>query len=126
MKDNTPKATAELAGTYWKLIEMDGKPIVVNDQFTHEPYFILQTSDSSIKGNGGCNGFGGRYEWKAPNRIKISGIISTMMACQQLEVENELFKILQSADSYYIVNDTLSLNRARMATRAKFAAVYMK
>ncbi len=120
------KPDAELAGTYWKLTELNGQPVVTNLQFTHEPYFILQAGDSSVKGNGGCNGFGGKYEWKAPNRIKISGVISTMMACEKIQTENEYFNMLKMADNYYIIADTLILNRARMAPLARFRAVYLK
>jgi heat shock protein HslJ len=123
---STAKPDANLEGTYWKLTELNGNAIVGSDEFTHEPYFILQTRDSTIKGNGGCNGFGGKYSWRSPNRINISGIISTMMACAKIDVENTYFKMLQSADSYYIKGDTLILNRARMAPLARFTAVYLK
>jgi hypothetical protein len=45
------------------------------------------------------------------------------MACDGLELENEFMGILEKADSYYITNNILQLNRARMAPLAKFIAV---
>lgn len=119
-------AATPLAGTYWKLTELNGQLLPADSQFTHEPYLILQYSDSTIKGNGGCNGFGGHFEWKAPNRVSFSRIISTMMACEKIQMENEYFKMLATADSYYVVGDTLILNRARMAPLARFKAVVLK
>jgi heat shock protein HslJ len=125
--DNT-KPAAELVGTYWKLTELMGKGIVVDTSsaMSREPHMILQASDSTVKGHGGCNGFGGNYEWKAPNRIKFDKIVSTMMACEQLQTENSFFETLRNADNYYIIGDTLILNKARMAPLARFVAVYMK
>ena len=43
-----------------------------------------------------------------------------MIACPDLETENELFKVLNTADNYYVKEDTLSLSKAGMATMAKF------
>lgn len=123
---DTSSSSAPLAGTHWKLTELNGKSVATDTTSSHEPYFIVQTTDSTIKGNGGCNGFGGRFEWEAPNRIGISRIISTMMACEQIQRENEFFKTLQMADNYYIIGDTLILNRARMAPLARLQAVYLK
>ncbi len=118
---------AELSGTYWKLTELRGQGIVVDTAaMSREPHMILHASDSTVKGNGGCNGFGGNYEWKAPNRIKFDKVISTMMACEQLETENHFFEALRNADNYYIIGDTLILNKARMAPLARFVAVYLK
>lgn len=123
---STQKPNAELAGTYWKLTELNGRQILIDTQYTHEPYMILQLNDSSIKGNGGCNGFGGTFQLKKPNRIKIEGIISTMMACEKIQLENDYFNMLKMADNYYVIADTLILNKAKMAPLARFQAVYMK
>lgn len=43
-----------------------------------------------------------------------------MLACPDLETENELFNVLKTADNYYVRRDTLSLNKARIAPIAKF------
>ncbi len=124
-KDTVPAGTP-LDNTYWKLVELMGQPVKSDSQTIHEPHMILQKSDSTVKGNGGCNGFGGKFEWDTPNKIKFSKIVSTMMACDKIQTENEFFHALQMADNYYIVGDTLILNKARMAPLARFNAVYMK
>ncbi len=111
---------------YWKLTEINGKPVKVDSTFMKEPHVIFKEAQNQVNGNGGCNGFGGEYELKALNRIKISKLVSTQMACPALDIENQFTKALTEADNYYVNGDTLILNKARMAPLARFVAVYMK
>jgi len=48
--------------------------------------------------------------------------MSTKMACENMEVENDLTKALMAADNYSMDGDNLSLNKARMAPLARFKA----
>ena len=113
---------------YWKLIELNGNPVVNDGTFNREPYIIFK-ADNRINGTGGCNIFNGSYELQeSTNRIKMSQVISSMMACANMEIEGELLRILQSVDNYTMSADgtTLSLNKARMAPLARFEVVYLK
>lgn len=111
---------------YWKLTELNGKPIKwVNGQ-SKEPHFILKAADNRVQGNGGCNGFFGSFEINEGNRIKFQQLASTMMACENLDIENELMKVLEMADNYSLNGENLSLNKARMAPLAKFEVVYFR
>jgi len=116
------KATATITGRYWKLVEIQGKA-VVDGTTQKEPYIRLNTEENRVEASGGCNGMGGTYELSDPNRIKFSQLIGTMMACENMEVENGLRRALESADSYHLQGDTLQLFRARMAPLARFVAV---
>jgi heat shock protein HslJ len=49
--------------------------------------------------------------------------MTTMMACENMDVESGLNKALVAADNYTIKGDILSLNKARMAPLARFQAV---
>jgi hypothetical protein len=60
------------------------------------------------------------------NRITISKMISTQMACPDMEIDTQFLKVLQIADNYYLIRDALVLNKARMAPLARFQAVYME
>ncbi|MBO9635827.1 MAG: META domain-containing protein, partial [Chitinophagaceae bacterium] len=111
---------------YWKLIELNGKPVKADSTFMKEPHVIFKQEKNEVHGNGGCNGFGGEYELKSPNRIKIERLVSTQMACPALDIENRFTKVLTTADNYYVNGDTLILNKARMAPLARFVAVVMK
>ena len=107
---------------YWKLTQLNGQNISFSGQ--KEPYMILKTADSSVRGFAGCNGFGGHFELLPGNRVHFSKMISTKMACPDLALENQFMQILQKADNYSQHGDTLYLNKARMAPLAQFVAVY--
>lgn len=115
------KFTGEITNRYWKLIEVNGQT-VADGSTQKEPYIQLNTEGNRLQATGGCNGLGGTYELKDPNRISFSQLIGTLMACENMEVENGLKRALESADSYYVQGDTLQLFRARMAPLAKFVA----
>ena len=120
------KPNAELQETYWKLIELKGKPIPPPAQDSREAHMILKKQDNRLNAFGGCNTLSGVYEMKEGNRIQFSNVISTMMACPDMMVEDEFKKVLGMVDNYSIKGDSLSLNKARMAPLARFAAVYLK
>ncbi len=115
------KVTDEITDRYWKLIEVSGQA-VAEGSTQKEPYIQLNTEGNRLQATGGCNGLGGTYELKEPNRIAFSQLMGTMMACENMEVENGLKRALESADSYHVHGDTLQLFRARMAPLAKFVA----
>jgi len=111
---------------YWKLTEIMGKPVVKTEGMPKEPHMILKAADFRVSANGGCNTMNGAYTLMPMNRIRFSQMISTMMACPEMEVERQLAEVLGTADSYILQGDKLQLIRARMAPLAKFEAVYMK
>lgn len=111
---------------YWKLIELYGKPFRVDSVMNREPYFILHLTDNKVTGNGGCNQFHGEYELKIGSGIRFSRLASTLMACPKLDDERKYLNALETADSYTLRRDTLTLNKARMAPLARFVAVYMR
>ena len=111
-----------LMDKYWKLVEVNGQPIAPGST-QKEPYIRLSALSNRVEGTGGCNGMGGTFEQDMPGRIRFSEMIRTMMACENMEVENGMMRALEATDSYGISNDTLQLFRARMAPLAKFALV---
>lgn len=116
------KADSQLIDKYWKLIEITGKPVAKED-VAKEAFIQFHALGSRINGNAGCNSFFGSYEITGNTHIKFSQIGSTMMMCLNMDVENQMKRALETADSYVVKGDTLSLNRARMATLARFVAV---
>nr|WP_068891953.1 META domain-containing protein [Pedobacter panaciterrae] len=114
--------TSVITDRKWKLIELAGKPVAdkINDK---EPFILLQKSDNRYSASGGCNGLGGTFELLENGRIKFSQGMSTMMACENMEIEKGLSEALITADNYSLNGDNLSLNKARMAPLARFKAV---
>ena len=113
---------------YWKLIEINGKPVSMDESAGRTPFIILKNEGNRVNANGGCNSLSGSYEIGQGNRIKFSQMISTMMACVNMEIETELKKALETTDNYSLSADGqhLSLNRARMAPLARFEVVYLR
>jgi heat shock protein HslJ len=121
------KSGQSIVEKYWKLTELNGKPLGTDRTFNKEPHVIFKMTDNRVIGNGGCNSFTGSYELKDPNRITISKVAATQMACMNnMDIESQLFKVLETADNYNLVGDTLVLNKARMAPLARFQVVYLK
>lgn len=115
------KINDRLTDRHWKLVEVGGRAIA-DGSTQKQPYIQLNSEGSRLEANGGCNGLGGTYELKEPNRIKFSQLMGTLMACENMEVETGLKHALESADSYHVQGDTLQLFRARMAPLAIFVA----
>lgn len=121
-ENKTSTITNSLVGTQWKLIELNGKPIAskINGK---EPFLKLQEADNQYMASAGCNGIGGQFTLSENGKIKFSQGISTMMACENMEIETQLKSILIATDNYTINGKTLSLNKGRMAPLARFQAV---
>ena len=116
-----------ITGKYWKLIELNGKPVVFEESMRREPSIILRDEGNRINGHGGCNTLTGVFEISKENRIRFSQMATTMMLCLNMEVENGLKRALEMTDNYTMSADGkyLSLNKARMAL-ARFEAVYFE
>lgn len=114
---------------YWKLVELNGKPVVKDDNFGREAHLILKAENNKFNGSAGCNTFFGSYQLnEASLQIKFSQVASTRMACPDMETENQFINVLNTVDNYTISADgtKLSLNKARMAPLARFEVVYLK
>ncbi len=118
-----PKVS-DIVEKYWKLIEINGQEVKMGENQDKEAHFILKADQNRVHGNGGCNIFNGSYVIRYGKRISFSPMASTMMACMDMEVESQLFQVLDVVDNYTVYNDTLSLNKARMMPLARFVAVY--
>ncbi len=111
-----------LENTSWELIELMGKPIVLKEG--EKPITLLFKADQQrVSGFSGCNSFMGTYELNHGFRIRFSQMASTMMACQDMEIERQVLDILDRTDNFMISDSVLSLNKARMAPLARFKAL---
>src|SRR5687768_3590732 len=85
----SPANIPTLAFLYWKLVEIDGKPVVTPDS-AQEVYMILAPIDKGsgvLKGHAGCNGLGGDYKIDG-NSIKFQPITTRMYCESQMQTEN--------------------------------------
>ncbi|MEO6316335.1 MAG: META domain-containing protein [Chitinophagaceae bacterium] len=127
---NTPKTAAStdngvITETYWRLTELNGKPIGPTPPDKKEVYLRLR-KNGNIEGFGGCNGFGGHVEIKEGASISFTNMMGTMMACDNLATENKLFEALRETDNYIHNGKRLMLNKGKKAPMARFEADYSK
>jgi len=108
---------------YWKLIELNGSEILSPSAAGKEAYILLKASDKKVMGNGGCNAFSGGYEISEGNQIRFSKMAATKMACLGVETEGQLFAVFDSADTFSVKGDTLTLNSARKEPLARFVNI---
>jgi heat shock protein HslJ len=110
---------------YWKLLELNGRRVVMSKEQSREPHFILK-SENILTGHSGCNSFNGNYEVTGSSKISFSKMISTKMACIDVPYENEYLKVFEDVDTYTLKGDTLFFNNLKGDTIAKFQVVYFK
>ena len=112
-------STPELSGIRWELVELGEKPIE-NSGGRETIHLVFSTDEGTVSGFAGCNGFRGHFETKGSHQITLSNLISTKMACPELETETALMQALSEADRYEIHRNTLSLLNVDGAPLAKF------
>jgi heat shock protein HslJ len=67
---------ATLAGTTWRLLTAQGRPVPAGPDLT------LEFDGDGVEGNGGCNGFGGQFTYEpATGAISVSRRVSTLREC---------------------------------------------
>jgi putative lipoprotein len=73
-----PTPDASLTDTYWKLVSVQGVPVVVAEQM-REPHLVLNGQDGRFAGSGGVNRMMGGYTFTG-EALTFSNAATTMMA----------------------------------------------
>lgn len=120
----TADTSHPLTGKKWLLTQLYGKRVSDTAASSEKQPVYLEFQPDLIRVNGfsGCNGFGGEYHLKGGNRIRFTKVIGTMMACDRLETEKQLYRVLKTATTYMLIDNTLQLKKGRMAPMAIFEA----
>lgn len=114
--------TKDLSGLtekYWKLFELQGKPVSMPADGNKEAFLMLKAVNNAVSGNGGCNVFFGTYLHEEINQLRFSQMGLTRMACPGMDDENKFMEVLEKTDGYTVSGDTLIL-KASLAPLAKF------
>jgi heat shock protein HslJ len=94
-----------LAGTSWKLVLINDKPVLGETEPT------IKFSDGKISGSSGCNSFGGSYKVSG-QKLTTTSIAMTLMACADpavMEQEQEFLEHLQNAKTFKLNENQLQL-----------------
>lgn len=92
----------------WNIDTMQRQAMLPGE--TLKNVYLVFNKDNSFTGNAGCNRISGKYTLKGTS-IKFSDIISTKMACPELEKETAFLQLLQQTVSAYTVQGNALLLR---------------
>jgi heat shock protein HslJ len=107
--------------TYWRLIRLNDKPIVVAPQ-QHEPTLIFDRQSQRVSGSGSCNQVTGGYELNG-DELTFNHMASTRMACPQgMDTEAAFLQVLTKVNKWRIVGRDLELFDANGKSVALFEA----
>lgn len=88
-------AAAQLRGTDWRFIEVEGTPVPKGVDAT------LRLRDGHAGGKAGCNAYGALWEMSADGHTRFGAAMSTKMACMTptgaMQVERGVLDALQHA-----------------------------
>ena len=118
-----PVDHANLFDTYWKLLELQGDPVVTPESM-REAHLILASSDARAHGFSGCNNFFGGYKSDGDS-LSFSAMGATMMACAEgMETEQAFLKALSKTTRATISGQFMELYADDLLL-ARFEAVYL-
>jgi len=102
------KPDVPLRNTYWKLMQIDGRPVEVKtDQ--REPNIILDLREMSFKGYGGCNQLMGSFEIEGDS-LRFGPIAGTKRYCMEtMDLERAFLQALGTVTRFEISGETLTL-----------------
>ncbi len=101
----TPKLSMQTATGDWLLASMNNAPI---NRMVVVPTLQIKSSEMMLSGNAGCNQYSGQIEkLDATSFIVSDKIVSTMMACNNENIESEYLQKLSMASTYDVKNGKL-------------------
>ena len=118
-----PAPPAELLETYWRPVEIDGKPVRLNPG-TREPHLVLTKEGSRLRGYAGCNSMAGGYVLQG-EALRFGPMAVTRRACigdGADELEAAFLAALGATASYRIIAESLELRDATGKLRSKLEA----
>lgn len=115
---SAPASNRPLETTYWKAIELAGKPTPAQSA-NREAHLVFQAG-GRVSGSDGCNRISGSYELKGED-VMFGQMAATQMACADTaDVERPFRAALERASRRRIVGDRLELFDASGARLAVF------
>jgi heat shock protein HslJ len=115
-----PGTARPLQGTYWKAIEVAGKPLPPL-KTNREPHVLFQAG-GRVSGSDGCNLIAGAFQVKG-DVIRFDRMVGTEMACTNTGgVERAIRGALKGEARFTIAGDRLELSDAAGKKLAAFTA----
>lgn len=99
-----PQAPTDLAGTRWRLVEAEGRPVPPEQGFG--PVTLEFSSDGRLGGFSGCNAYGAEYRIEG-GRVVTSPIEANAQGCPGPvgSLEARLFEVLRDGFDHSVEAD---------------------
>lgn len=79
----------------WNITEVNGAAVKAHPG----PYVGFNTQENRVYGNSGCNRISGSFDFKGKKgQIELGQMLSTMMACPNMELEQSILQALNSVE----------------------------
>ena len=98
---------AGLENTRWRPVRIGDRDVVASGR-QPEPWIELEPRSKRVTGSGGCNRITGSYE-AGNGTLRFGRLVSTMMACLDMDTERAFLRALQETRSYRVHGRTLEL-----------------
>jgi putative lipoprotein len=113
--------SATLLDTHWRLTRL-GEQLVENPVGANAVHIALQSQNTNVTGNSGCNRMFGRYALEN-DMLKFDGLGGTKMFCEaRMDLEQRFTNALLSVMRWKITGTTLELLDERGTAVATFEA----
>lgn len=88
----------------WKITSVNGED--VPSGMENQPFLAFDLKEKKIHGNAGCNLMNGGFETNTGNARSISfpNVITTMMACPDMELEGKILKAMNEVKSFDVLS----------------------
>ncbi|WP_276501273.1 META domain-containing protein [Terrimonas pollutisoli] len=97
----------------WNLEILDGQP--VNTSTGKGSYLLFSPGQvNTVAGNAGCNNLRGSFELSGENAMKFSPLMTTKMACPDINIETSFLDALSKVDNWSIIGDQLLLSNGKI------------
>lgn len=117
---------ASLRNTYWRPVEIDGKPVTVAEA-GREPHLLIESDGDEVRGFTGCNGFHGSVQ-HTDTDLHLGPLAVTRKACPPPAggTETRFLRALEATTSYRVVGDALDLRDEDDEVRMRLEARYLR
>lgn len=97
------KFTVSQLNGEWDLIELDGSPVNTGE---YKQFIEFNMIQKTFSGNAACNRMSGslQYEQNSTDQIKFGKVMSTRMACPELEAEQKFLLALEKVTRFEAVD----------------------
>jgi YD repeat-containing protein len=107
-----------LEGQRWVLTEVMGEAYTKDEK----AFIRFDPETFRMEGNNGCNAFSSKYRIQPGQRLSISTVASTLMACADNKLSEAFMEALQKVDNYTVSENQLSMSKAKTAPLIRFEA----